>query len=127
MKQEDKPAIKMFTDLHSWQESHKLVMSVYSLAKTFPKEELFALSSQIRRAAVSITSNIAEGFSRATPADKVHFYVMAHGSLTEVQNQLIIARDVGYCDNKLFSQIFDQAITAHKLISGLIKSTKIRN
>lgn len=126
MEQEDRQPIKKFTDLHAWQESHKLVLLVYSLVKTFPKEELFALSSQLRRAVVSITSNIAEGFSRASMADKIHFYTMAHGSLTGTQNQLIIARDVDYCDEDQFDEIFDQSVRAHKLITGIIKSTKAR-
>lgn len=126
MSKEESTKITVFTDLYAWQESHKLVLKIYELTKSFPKEEIFALTSQIRRAAVSITSNIAEGFSRATSVDKAHFYTMAHGSLTEVQNQLIIAKDVNYVSQNAYDDISSQSICAHKLISGLIKATKAR-
>lgn len=75
--------IKSFTDLNVWKEGHKLVLQVYKLTKEFPKEELFGLTNQIRRAAVSITSNIAEGFSRHSYKEKLQFYSTALGSLTE--------------------------------------------
>lgn len=116
--------IQKFTDLIAWQESHKLVLQIYKLTKQFPREELFGLTSQIRRACVSVTSNIAEGFSRQTKLDKIHFFHMAHGSLTEVQNQLIIARDVRYINEEVFEKIASQAVQAHKLLTGLIKSLK---
>ena len=118
--------IKSFTDLNTWQEGHKLVLDVYRIVKVFPSDEQFGLKSQMQRAVVSITSNIAEGFSRDSYADKKHFYIMAHGSLTEIQNQLIIARDVGYVTPDIFSKVAQQAIVVHKLLSGLIKTTKER-
>ena len=117
-------SIKKFTDLTTWQEGHKLVLMTYKLVKDFPAEEQFGLKSQMQRAAVSVTSNIAEGFSRESYADKKHFYVMAHGSLTELQNQSLIARDIGYIDEKQFIGFANQAVVAHKLLTGLIKSTK---
>ena len=84
--------IKSFTDLNAWKESHKLVLMVYGVTKTFPREEIFALVSQMRRCAVSITSNIAEGFSRQSYKEKVQFYSISQGSVTELQSQLLIAR-----------------------------------
>ena len=80
----------------------------------------------MRRCAISITSNIAEGFSRNTNKDKYQFYCMSQGSLTELQNQLIIARDVGYLENDKFQKIIQQTIVVSKLISRLkrIKNTK---
>lgn len=117
-------SIKKFTDLTTWQEGHKLVILTYGLVKSFPTEEQFGLKSQMQRAAVSITSNIAEGFSRESYADKKHFYVMAHGSLTELQNQSLVARDVGYIDDGRFTKFANQAVVVHKLLTGLIKSTK---
>jgi|JI10StandDraft_1071094.scaffolds.fasta_scaffold1210057_2 four helix bundle protein len=113
-----------FRDLVAWQEAHKLALSIYRLTKNFPHEEIFALTSQLRRAAVSVTSNIAEGFSRPTKADKMHFYAIAQGSLTETQSQLEIAKDVGYVTHDDFDAAENNAIIVHKLLTGLIKSLK---
>lgn len=122
---EEKSKIKSFTDLYAWQEGHKLVLMIYKTTENFPNKETFGLTNQMRRASVSVTSNIAEGFSRNTSKDKVQFYSMAHGSLTELQNQLIIARDIKYINKEEFSKIANQTVTAHKLITGLkrIKNT----
>jgi four helix bundle protein len=116
--------IVSFTDLHSWHEAHKLVLMIYKAVNNFPKEELFGLTSQLRRAAVSITSNIAEGFSRQGYPEKIHFYSIAQGSTTEIQNQLLIARDIGYLEKILFDSLAEQSVVVHKLISGLIKKSK---
>lgn len=97
---------------------------MYKVTNGFPSSEQFGLTSQLRRAVVSITSNIAEGFGRRTGADKKHFYVMAQSSTTEVQNQLLIARDVGYISPKTFSLLAEDTVTLHKLMTGLIKSLK---
>ncbi len=123
---EHEVSIKSFTDLDTWKQGHILVLRVYELTKLFPKDEQFGLTNQMRRAVVSVTSNIAEGFSRLSYNDKAHFYSMAHGSLTEVQNQLIVARDVKYIANDRFDQIAQQSVIVHKLLTGLIKSTKQR-
>lgn len=101
---ENKEKIKSFTDLRAWKEGHKLVLTVYNASDTFPQKEMFGLTSQMRRAAISITSNMAEGFSRATAKDKHNFYCMAQGSLTELQNQLLVARDVLYLDKDMFKK-----------------------
>lgn len=116
--------IKSFTDLHAWQSGHTVVLYIYRTTKNFPKEEQFGLTNQIRRASVSITSNIAEGFSRTSFKEKVQFYAIALGSLTEVQNQLLIARDVQYLAQEEFATISSETITASKLINGLIKHSK---
>ncbi len=118
------PKIKEFTDLNSWQEAHKLVLLIYKITRGFPKSEIFGLTSQMQRAAVSITSNIAEGFGRQGYKDKVNFYYMAQGSLTELKNQLFIARDISYISNKDFTDIQMQSETAHKLLQGLITKSK---
>lgn len=122
----EKSKIKSFTDLNAWREGHKLVLAIYKISEGFPKKEVFGITSQMRRCATSITSNIAEGFSRSTSKDKCQFYSTAQGSLTELQNQLIIARDVGYINNDKFQQIARQTIIVSKLIGGLkrIKYTK---
>ncbi len=121
--------IKSFTDLSAWRESHKLVLIIYVLTKNFPKEEVFGLINQLRRAGVSITSNIAEGFSRNFYKEKVQFYYTSLGSITEVQNQLLIAKDVGYVSLEDFNKCASLTIIANKIINGLIKRSKtmIRN
>ena len=116
--------IKNFTDLDTWREAHKLVLMIYRITKDFPKEEMYGLTSQIRRAAVSITSNIAEGFSRQSYSEKINFYSMALGSNTELQNQLLIAKDIRYLGKETFSEIAKQSIRVNKLINGLIKKSK---
>ena len=116
--------ITSFTKLDAWKEGHVLVLSIYKETKTFPKEELFGLTSQIRRAAVSITSNIAEGFSRNSWREKMQFYATARASLTEVENQLVIARDVGYISRTVFNNLAHQAVRAGKLLTCLIKKSK---
>ncbi|KKR76512.1 MAG: hypothetical protein UU21_C0008G0019 [Candidatus Levybacteria bacterium GW2011_GWA2_40_8] len=85
--------IQSFTDLEVWKQAHKLVIEIYRVTKKFPKEERYSLVDQMRRAAISITSNIAEGFSRQGKKEKLQFYFMARGSLTELQNQLLVARN----------------------------------
>lgn len=116
--------ITKFTDLFAWKEAHTLVLAIYQATKKFPKEELFGLVSQLRRAAVSITSNIAEGFSRNSYKEKIQFYNIGLGSLTEVENQLIISKDIGYITKENFQNILEQVIIANKLIHGLIKKSK---
>ncbi len=114
--------IKSFTDLVAWQEGHKLVLYIYRITNSFPSKETFGLTAQMRRCVVSITSNVAEGFSRRTAKDKIQFYTMAQGSLTELQNQLLIARDVGYIENEEFQKLAAQTIIINKLLNGLKKS-----
>lgn len=116
--------IKSFTDLDTWKEGHKLALQVYRLTKDFPKGEQFGSTAQLRRAVVSFTSNIAEGFSRTSWREKVQFYSTALGSLTEVQNQLLLARDIGYVPKADFDPIAKQTIVVNKLASGLIKKSK---
>lgn len=120
----DTGKIKTFTDLKAWQEEHKLVIMIYKITKKFPKEEIFGLISQMQRAAVSITSNIAEGFGRQTYKEKVHFYYQAHGSLTELKNQILIAKDIKYLLKEDFDELVYQINIAHKLLQGLITKTK---
>jgi len=119
--------IRSFTDLNAWKEGHKLVLAIYEVTRKFPKEELFGLSNQLRRAAISVTSNIAEGFSRQSYKEKAQFYSITLGSVTEVQNQLLVARDIKYIENDQFQKIAQQTIVIHKLVNGLIKGSKNHN
>lgn len=116
--------IQSFTDLKVWRETHKLVLMIYQITKSFPKEEVFGLISQMRRAAVSVTSNIAEGFSRYSYKEKAQFYSIAHGSLTELQNHLLVAKDVKYMNSNDFEKLSEQTIIAHKLLNAFIRRTR---
>ncbi|MDF1496992.1 MAG: four helix bundle protein [Patescibacteria group bacterium] len=118
----DYKPIKDFTDLYAWQVGHELVLLIYKHSQKFPKEELFGLTNQMRRSAVSVTSNIAEGFSRKTAKDKSHFYYMSKGSLTELQDQLHIAKDVGYINEDIFLTCITKTTDTLKLINSLITS-----
>jgi len=124
---DDKKKIQSFTDLNTWREGHKLVLIVYKVTENFPIKERFSLVDQMRRAAVSVTSNIAEGFSRQSKKEKVQFYSMAKSSVTEIQNQLIIARDTGYLSQDEFDKLANQPVTVSKLLSGLIRKIKSFN
>jgi len=114
--------IKKFTDLETWKESHKLVLLTYTLTKKFPGEEKFGLTNQSRRAVISITSNIAEGFGRKTLKDKQHFYTTSKTSLAELHNQFLAARDLKYISQDDFRKFEIQSLVVDKLIAGLIKS-----
>lgn len=117
-----KQKIQSFTDLHAWKEGHALVLALYRKTSVFPQKETYSLVDQMRRSSVSITSNIAEGFSRRTKKDKSQFYFIALGSLTELQNQLVIARDLAYLNKKELHTLAEQSVCVSKLIRGLLKS-----
>lgn len=123
----EEPKIRSFSQLNAWKKAHELVLSVYRATDQFPRSEIFALSSQLRRASISISSNIAEGFSRRTKADKISFYHIALGSCTEVQNQPLIARDHKYITDELFDSSVALTIDVNKLTNGLIKSAEDKN
>ena len=114
--------INSFGDLYAWQEGHKLALFIYKATKGFPDDEKFGITNQMRRAAISITSNIAEGFSGRTRKDKAQFYAIALGSTTELQSQILTAKDLQYVAENEASALYAQSITVHKLINGLIKS-----
>lgn len=116
--------IKKFTDLETWKEGHKLVLEIYTHCRKFPREERFTLTDQIKRAAISVTSNIAEGFSRQSKKEKRNFYYIAKGSLTELQNQLLIAKDVEYISKEEFEKTAEQSKKVFALLNGLIRAAK---
>ncbi len=119
-----KEKIKSFTDLKVWEEGHKLVVLIYKVTKKFPKEELYSLVDQMRRAAASVTSNIAEGFGRQGYKEKIQFYYLAQGSLTELKNQIMIAKDIEYLTDEDFRNLVMQANNTHRLLQGLITKSK---
>ena len=117
------PKITDFKDLVAWQKAHRLSVATYRATRAFPKDEMFGLTNQVRRASVSVSSNIAEGFGRRTAADRIHFYDMARGSLHEVQAQLLIAKDVEYLRESEYQQLDTMSVECHKILTGLINKT----
>lgn len=116
--------IRKFQQLEVWQERHKLVLAIYGITRGFPAEERFGLVSQIRRAAVSIPANIAEGFKRRGVQEKIRFYNIAEGSLEETKYYLILAKDLNYIPSN--DELLAQAETVGRLLNGFIASTECR-
>ncbi len=114
--------IASFTQLRSWQYARELSTYVYRATESFPSSEKFGLSSQIRRSAVSVAANIAEGFSRNGPKDKIQFYSIALGSLTETLSHSYIACDLGFLKQSELLIIEERVENLHKMINGLIKT-----
>lgn len=114
--------IYSFEKLQVWQQARMLTKEVYIATKTFPEEERFGLISQLRRASVSICSNLAEGSSRNSFKDKARFTEIAYGSLMEVLNQLIIASDLGFLLNQEYEKLRIQIEEISNMINGLRKS-----
>lgn len=111
-----------FTSLIAWQKAHELAISIYRVTQKFPREERYALVDQMRRCSISISSNIAEGFSRLTAKDKKQFYAIAKGSLTELQNQIIFSKDIAYINEADFNKLILSTYEVSKLITGIIRS-----
>ncbi len=107
-------------DLIVWQKSMLLVKELYEISQSFPREELYGITSQIRRAAVSIPSNIAEGYGRGHEKELVQFLYIALGSASELETQLIICKDINYLTEEKFNMLNDLNIEIVKMLSSLI-------
>ena len=118
---------KEYTELEVWSESRKLTNLVYELTKKYPKEELFGLASQIRRCAVSIPSNIAEGCGRRTSNDTIQFLHIARGSLYELETQIYLSLDQNYIDSEDCNTILNKILICKKLLNGFINYYKSLN
>jgi len=116
--------VKSYKDLDVWKKSIELVKEVYILAKHLPKEETYALSDQIRRSAISIPSNIAEGSGRNGTKEYLQFLYIALGSLCELETQIIIAREIGYINN--IEKLESNMTTIKKMINSMITSLKAK-
>ncbi|MDM7920144.1 MAG: four helix bundle protein [Methanosarcina sp.] len=116
-----KPA-KIFQELIVWQKAHQFVLSIYRFSENFPKSELYGLTSQFRRAAVSIPANIAEGFKKRTKPDKIKFMNILQGSLEECRYYLILSKDLGYRDIK---DLLNQLEEVSKLLDSYISAIRI--
>ncbi|MBN2181070.1 MAG: four helix bundle protein [Sedimentisphaerales bacterium] len=110
-----------FTDLIVWQKAHAFVLSIYRLSSSFPKTEIYGLTSQLRRAAVSVPANIAEGFKKRSSAEKVRYMNIAQGSLEECRYYLILSKDLGYADT---DRLYGQLDESGKLLAGYVNAIK---
>ena len=111
-----------FEDLNVYKKARMLVKEVYLIQSSFPKEEVWGLGSQIRRAAVSITANLAEGSGRMSLRDKLHYVAISYGSLTELFSELLTASDLGYIQEEKIEEIRPLFIDVSKMLSGLRQS-----
>lgn len=116
--------MKDFEDLTTWQEAVKLAVDVYKISGSFPKEETFGITSQVRRAVVSVPSNIAEGFGRRQPRDKEHFYTMSAGSLMEVKSLIYLCQELDYTNRQETDSLLGRATQVHKLLNALIAAQR---
>ena len=114
--------LRTFKDLKVWQKSYRLCVQVYALSRQLPGDERFELSSQLRRAAVSVPSNIAEGYNRRTRKDYVRFLWMASGSLGELGTQLLLSKDLGLCHEAEVAPVIDATIEVERMLRALIRS-----
>jgi len=113
-----------YRDLLVWQRAMELVKEIYRVTKSFPKEEVYGLTAQIRRAAIAVPSNIAEGKGRYSTADVNHFLVQARGSLYELETQVLIATDLKYLSEAESKKLLDSSDEVAKLLNGLIRSLR---
>jgi four helix bundle protein len=114
--EEERRTTQRFEDLIVWQKAHALVLSVYKASASFPPHEQYCLRSQLRRAAISVPANIAEGYAKQSKADKARFYNIAQGSLEEVRYYLILSGDLGYM--KDHSSLFNSLLEVSRLLSS---------
>lgn len=118
---------KSFQDLIVWQKAHRFVLAMYKTSALFPKSEMYGLVSQVRRAAVSIPANIAEGFKKKSRADKARYLNIAQGSLEESRYYLILANDLGYCDTSLLMRDLEEVSRLLEGYRGAIEKNRIQN
>jgi four helix bundle protein len=111
-----------FEKVLAWQKAHQFVLSVYEVSRHFPEDEKFGLTTQFRRAAVSIEANIAEGFKKLSKADKLRFFNIAQGSLEECRDYHILSRDLGYLYSEEFDKLHNEIEEASKLLNAYCKA-----
>ncbi len=116
--------MKDFRQLKVWEKSHQLALAIYKATKDFPKEELYGLTSQIRRASMSVPTNIAEGCGRNTDADFARFLQMAMGSASETEYQLILARDLGFIPDDHYEKLQIDVEEVKRMLASLLKTLR---
>ncbi|NQE04862.1 hypothetical protein C5S32_03230 [ANME-1 cluster archaeon GoMg1] len=117
---------KRFENLKVWQKSHELVLEVYKVTQQFPTEEKFGLTSQIRRSAASVAANIAEGSKRQHLKEYIQMLSISHGSLSETEYHLLLAKDLNYLSDKKCQEPFNLSEEVGRMLNGLIKSLSKR-
>lgn len=120
----DAEKISHFTQLNTWKKAHTQLLNIYEIIKLFPPEEKYNLIDQLRRAALSVTGNIAEGFGRFYFKDKIRFYYNARGSNYEILNCLIVARDLNYMNDENYKILIRANSEILKGLNGMISTTK---
>jgi four helix bundle protein len=118
--------LRTFRELKVWQKSYALCLAVYQLTSRFPNDERFGLSSQMRRAAVSIPSNIAEGYVRNSPRDYLRFLAISSGSLAELETHVMLCRDLNYGDKEARRGVADNAAEVRRMLDALIRSLRAK-
>jgi four helix bundle protein len=113
-----------FRELITWEKAYKLALELYAVTRKFPKEEQYCLTSQIRRAAISVPANIAEGYERHYRKEYVQFLMVAKGSLGELEVHLLLSKDLGYVSLDEYSNIDKSRVEVVKILRGLIKSLR---
>lgn len=116
--------LRTYKDLIAWQRAYELCLMVYQLTNSFPKNEQYGLSSQIRRCSLSVPSNIAEGYTRHQTAEYIRFLYIAYASLAELETQLMISKDLGYVNITKFKEVLDLHSEVQRTMYGLIKSLR---
>jgi four helix bundle protein len=117
-------AVRSYQDLIVWQKAMELVTKIYRVSNKFPRDEIFALTNQLRRAAISVPSNIAEGQGRSSTKEFVYFLGNAKGSLSEVETQLLIARNLDYISDEDLDSLLDLSAEAGRILNGLLTSLR---
>ncbi|OYV87662.1 MAG: four helix bundle protein [Planctomycetia bacterium 21-64-5] len=113
--------MKDFKELQVWQKSHALVLKVYRASRSFPSDERFGLTSQVRKAAAAIPTNIAEGCGRSTDADLARFADIASGSASETEYELLLARDLEYIDRKTHAELTKDIVEVRRMLMGFVR------
>ncbi len=120
-------ATKSYKELIVWRKAHSFVLNIYSISDSFPKSELYGLTSQFRRAAVSIAANIAEGYVKKTPADKVRFFNISQGSIEECSYYIVLAKDLNYITEEQSIALDDLLAETSRLLQSYISRIQSSN
>ncbi|MDQ6478307.1 four helix bundle protein [Dyadobacter sp. LHD-138] len=113
--------MKDYKDLLVWQKSHFFALAIYQITRTFPREEIYGLTSQMRRCSISVPSNISEGCGRLSDKELAHFLVIASGSASELDYQLMLSKDLLYIDSQVYEQLNQNLTEIRKMLNAFIK------